>query len=139
MAGPLISIDQLEVRIGRDLTGAELAQAEAFIEDASALIRRFVAPTDPNGLWVNAPHGVPGDLVPIVVRVVNRALSNPHGLDSETVGSHTWRKEGNRSSGIHLTPEDESDIASVAGRAQLRVATLVSPWSGDGPVSLAGE
>lgn len=119
---PLIDIPMLEGRLGRTLAGSELVQAAAFIDDASALIRIAAGIS-----FIDAITGVvvlPAALVPIVVRVVDRALENPHGLESETTGNHSWRAPS-EGSGVHLTRKDRNDIRSALGlNSGVRSVTL---------------
>ncbi|MFW6091491.1 MAG: hypothetical protein ACODAF_06400 [Actinomycetota bacterium] len=123
----LIDLDALETRIG-ELSPADRTRADAFLDDASAQIRRVIDRDDPDDVYPDAPDGVPGDLVPIIVRVVHRALENPLGLTAATQGNHTWQAGRTRSSGVYLTKEDREEIRIAAGAAQLRVVTLTSPW-----------
>lgn len=130
MADPLITTTQLEARIGP----VETNRAEAFIDDASAKIRRFIEPTDPESVFPVVPDDVPDDLVPIVVRIVHRALENPLGLASETTGNYTWRRDAAAVNElVYLSDEDRSEIKETLGapRGGFAAVTLVSPYNGE--------
>lgn len=108
---PLIDQAQFEHRAGiaeGTLAGVRLAQFNTFAADASALIRQE-AETD----FVDQSEqlDVPDGIIPVVFRVVQRAMENPLGHASQTDGTFTWRKEVDAgSAGVYLTDEDTDDI-----------------------------
>lgn len=87
MAG-LISVADLDAR---QVSYVDSAQAQAAIEDASAVARACVEPTlddlDYTGL-------VPGVVVAVVVGMVRRVLTNPSGFQSETLGDYSFATGG---------------------------------------------
>lgn len=98
-----------EARAGRELTGTDAAQFDAFAQDASALIRQ-AAETD---FMTDDPTpvlDVPDGILPVMFRVVDRAMENRLGHSSQTDGSWTWQKPGQSPGGVYLTDEDEADI-----------------------------
>lgn len=111
---PVITREQFEARAGRTLSGAAVEQFEAFAEDASALIRQAAGSDFTNEQDdLDAPAGI----LPVAFRVVQRAVENPLGHDSQTVGNFTWRKETRTgAAAIYLTDEDVGDIAAAMGR-----------------------
>ena len=125
---PLINVAQLEERLGRVLVGAEVAQAKAFIADASALIRVTAGATFLDDAEALA---VPEAIIPVVVRVVDRALENPQGLEGETTGNHSWRAapEG---SGVYLSKRDRADVRAATGRSVAGDVTLEGYLEGSG-------
>lgn len=134
MPADLLTVAQYEARLGRTLApGAETDQVEAFLADASAKIRRFIDPADPDAVYPDAPAGVPADLLPVVFRIVHRAVQNPLGLASETDGTYTWRRDaaaGNE--GVYLSPADKDEIRDATGAGSgFQALTLVSPYSPD--------
>lgn len=84
----LITVQDLETRLGRALDPTQTAQAEAFIEDASALVQD-IAGTD----FINDSGvlEVPGSVVPVVVAMVRRAMENPLGRTGENLGDYGWQ------------------------------------------------
>lgn len=81
---PLPSIadaDALAARLGRTLTGVDLARAEAALSDVSALARS-VAKQE----WPDAPIGVPDDVVAVVLSAAYRRYDNPGGVIYEMMG-----------------------------------------------------
>lgn len=125
---PLITVAQLEARLAYSV---DAAQATTLIDDASALIRD-AAGTD----FLDPDTGalvVPAGVVPVVVRVVNRAIENPLGHDSETQGNYTWRNESrDGSAGVHLTSRDVRDVRRAVGK--LAAGSVV--MEGDLPVEV---
>ena len=113
MAEPLITVAQLEARIGTDLSVAQTTQAEALIDDASGLVR-LVARTD-------FLTSVPATIVAVVAQMVRRALDNPTELTGENIGSYGWQAMGQiqSSSGgsIYVTRAERKIIREAAGRA----------------------
>lgn len=123
MATQLITVADLEERLQRTVNGV---QAVALIEDASALIEDAAGGYDFTG-------GVPAGIVPVVVRVVDRAISNPLGLDSETLGSHSWTKQSaGAPGGVYLTRDDVRAVRRAVGKLGVGTAVL----EGDLPRSI---
>lgn len=128
----LIELAAFEARTMRSYTGTMLAAVQAFLADASAKIRRFIDPESPDSVYPDAPTGVPADLVPVIVRVVHRALENPLGHASQTDGTFTWRKEiSGGAAGVYLSDEDKAEIRAALGRSgSMSVVELASPYGG---------
>ena len=107
---PLITKDQYEARVRRTLDTAETAQFEAFAEDASGLVRNEAGQDFLDGEEVVLPDGI----LPIVFRVVDRAMENRLGLDSVTQGNFTWRKDTRGPhAGVYLTRHDKDEIRNA--------------------------
>lgn len=79
--GDIADIDALQARLGRTLTGADLARGEAVLSDVSALARG-VADQE----WPDAPTGVPADVIAVALAAARRVFDNPGGYVSETMG-----------------------------------------------------
>lgn len=77
----LADVDALQARLGRSLSGADLARAEAVISDVSALAR-----AEAEQGWPDAPSGVPADVVAVVLAAARRGFENPEGFISQTMG-----------------------------------------------------
>lgn len=132
---PVITQGQYQDRAGRDLVGSQVPQFEAFASDASALIRQAAGSdlVDSYG-DLDAPAGI----LPVAFRVVQRAIENPLGHDSQTVGNFTWRKETRTgAAAVYLTDEDVSDINAAMGRTGFVSVPYSSfPLPGDGETLL---
>ena len=123
---PLITKPQYEARVRRTLDTAETAQFEAFAEDASGLVRNEAGQDFLDG---EEPPGVvlPDGILPIVFRVVDRAMENRLGLDSVTQGNFTWRKDTRGPhAAVYLTDDDRDDIrdALEPGASGVAVVSL---------------
>lgn len=79
----LISVADLAAR---QVEYADDAQAQAAIEDASAVARACVEPTFDQ---LETPD-TPPLVVAVVCGMVRRVLANPQGLQSETLGDYSW-------------------------------------------------
>ncbi|MET9816518.1 hypothetical protein [Streptomyces sp. NPDC006355] len=101
------TVEDYEARAAATLAGARRVQVEAYLADASALMRKHI----PAGFTPDAET-----LVAICVAVVRRVIANPGGRRQRTIGqySETLGEDG----GLYLT-EDEID--------QLKPETLEDP------------
>lgn len=106
MPDPLITVADLETRLGRTLEGAEADQADAFIDDASAIVRSIVGDDD-------KLDPTPDAVVPVVVGMVRRALENPHGHESERVGNYQY--SGAKTEGIFATKAEAKALRKATG------------------------
>lgn len=123
----LITTAEFEAREGRSFeTGsAELAQLEATITDASALVVEvIIGDSSITDSWTAG--NVPGSVVPIVTRMVRRALDNPHGFDSERTFEYQYG--GASGDGIVATRSEARALRRAAGRSQLVGVNLEGYW-----------
>lgn len=107
MAG-LITVADLVARPGFE--GLDSTQAEALITDASALVRDVVAPDLDD---VEAPDTPPG-VVPVIVNMVRRGLSNPHGHTQASLGDHSYSAG---SVTLYLTDDEEELVRRALAKA----------------------
>lgn len=114
----LITTTQLTNRLGRTLTATQETQAEAFIDDASALVIQ-IAQLDT--AWTDAT--VPDSVVPVLVSMVRRALENPRGLTSEQIGNYRWEAAPGSLS-IYATTDERRIIRRAAGVLSVGTVTL---------------
>ena len=132
MADPLIDVSDLETRLGYDV---EAGQAEALIDDASALVREIAGWDD------TEPDVVPAAVVPVVVNMVRRGLDNPHGHESEQVGN--YRYSGAKTEGIFATRREAWVIRKSAGKLGVGTVELEGYMpvgaDHDAVVSFSGE
>lgn len=84
----LITVQDLEARLGRTLNPTEATQASTLIDDASFLVMD-IAGTD---FMVDGVLAVPGSVVPVVVAMVRRAMENPLGRTGENLGDFGWQQ-----------------------------------------------
>lgn len=125
----LITFEQLVARPGFD--GVDQAQAEALIDDASALVADIAAPT------VLDAATLPPAIIPVIVSMVRRGLSNPRGLTGEQLGDYGWQAQGAGGTSIYATKQERRLIRKAAGTLGAANATLDSdmplpPWRGTG-------
>lgn len=113
MASPaLATLADLEAR-GVDTSDAPRAQA--YLEDASALMRAEVDPVT----WIDDDTGEldadrPEVLVGICCKMVQRATENPNGISSESVGE--WQASyANASPDLYLTRAERRLLRRAAG------------------------
>ncbi len=82
----LISIGDLD---DRRISYADAAQAQAAIDDASAVARSYVEPILDD---VDTPD-TPAAIVVVVMSMVRRVLTNPNGLSMEVLGDYTYQTQ----------------------------------------------
>lgn len=94
------TVEDYEARAAVTLAGARRAQVEAYLEDASALMRRHI----PAGYTPDADT-----LRAICVAVVRRVMANAGGLRQRTIGqySETLGEDG----GLYLTQDEKDQLA----------------------------
>ena len=127
MPEPLMTVEQYTARLGRPLSGSRADQAEAFLDDASAEMRRIA-----DGALDETTHeDVPGELRLVLFSMVTRARTNPRGLDSESIGD--WQGGGMR--GVYATEDEKTIIRDCAGISAVREIQL----TGDMPQRLLDE
>lgn len=105
----LITLEQLTDRLGSSFS-VDTVQATAYITDASALVRKAA---DGNLDDVDHTTPPPDAIVPVVVSAVRRALVNPDGAGSESIGD--YRTGGLPQDGVFLTKKERSEIRSYYG------------------------
>lgn len=121
----LISLAQFEARHEEDLDATEQIRVTTLIDDASALIVAAVKDSTVTDTW--DPNAAPDAVVPVIYRMVRRAFVNPDGMESETIGSYTWRR--GREPGIFMTKEERREVRRAAGQSMTSM-TLQSPYTG---------
>ncbi|MEV4672173.1 hypothetical protein AB0K34_11025 [Actinomadura sp. NPDC049382] len=126
----LITFADLTARPGFD--NADQAEAEAVITDASALVIQIADLATP---WT--ADTVPDVVVPVLVNMVRRGLSNPLGLSGEQLGDYGWQAQGGGAMGLYATRQERAIIRRAAGTLGAKNATLDSDlplpaWRGAG-------
>jgi hypothetical protein len=130
----LISIEQLEARLGRALAGNEEDQAEAFIDDASALVLQIAAGQGDEPEWTS-PNDPPATIIPVVTSMVRRALENPRGLSGEQLGDYQWQAGQGGQVSIYATSNERRIIRRAAGVLGVGTAQLEGDLAIDTTVS----
>lgn len=127
----LITVEQLIARPGFD--GVDEAEASAVLDDVSALVASVADLTTP---WT--AETVPAVVVPVIVSMARRGLSNPRGLTGEQLGDYGWQAQGGAgSSSLYPTSREKRIIRRAAETLGVTAATLDSdlplpPWRGAG-------
>lgn len=116
---PLARVVDLEQRLGRTFDDTELTQVEAWLDDASAMVRLEAGRdwvTDDEPPVVNAP---PVARL-VALKAVERVLRNPDGLSSESAGDYSYQRNAvEDGGGIYLTDREVKLIRRAAGRSGL--------------------
>ena len=131
----LITVVQLEARLKDEFTGTDLAQVEALISDASALVNQ-VARTDFADV-TSFPAGVPGTVVAVVAQILRRALDNPGELTAEQIGAYGWQSQHSSSisgGAIYLTRAERRSVRTAAGLPSF----IAMPMTADPDAVLGG-
>lgn len=131
MSDDLITIAELQARTGKTYADAELAKAEALIDDASALVRQ-IAETDfhDDSDELDLPEAVR----PVVVSMVRRALEVPAGaaagLTGEQIGAFGWQANASGGSqpaaSIYATRREIGIIRTAAGVSPMKSLSVGS-------------
>lgn len=101
----------VETRLGRSLTTAEKATAEAVITTVTGLIVDVV---DRDSDWAEALDPVPEALKAICVEKARQEIANPTGVrsESETLGAyqHSQTYRDSSETAVFLTPFEERQV-----------------------------
>ena len=128
MSHDLIDVATVQARSGETYSGTKLEQVEAFITDASALVR-LIAETDFHDPDTNAEVALPAAIVPVMVAMVRRAIDVPvaaaAGLNSENFPAYSWSGGG----GLEGSSPAASLYATRRERGIIRQAAEVMPMA----------
>lgn len=130
MAG-LIAVADLTAR---QVEFVDNAQAQAAIDDASAVARACVEPVLDD---VDTPD-TPAAVVAIVVNMVRRVLSNPRGLSQESLGDYSYAAGSNAVATL-LPTTREKKLLRKAAAAYAEANGLDVPAFGSGGVYLQAD
>lgn len=133
----LITIDQLLARPGFD--NIDPGQAEALIDDASALVRDAATPE----LDAVEASATPAAVVAVMVNMIRRGLRNPLGHQSETLGDYSYGA-GDGGGGVatlYLTRRERRVVRRAAGKLGASTLTMTGdlPWQPSEPSTVLGE
>lgn len=131
----LMTIEEYEARAGRTFTGIKRSQVQAYLDDASAIVRRIASSTSEDEISLDDVDStnVPAVIKPIIFNMVTRGLHNPRGLTSERIGDYAYTQTADRT--IYATAEEEKLILAAVDRTIIGHITL----EGDMPERLLLE
>jgi hypothetical protein len=122
MAG-LVTIEQLEAR---RVEFEDPAQAQAAIDDASAVARSIVAPH----LDDVEPPATPPTVVAVVVNMVRRVIANPRGLSQETLGDYSYATGGQGVATLLPTAREKRLLRQAVGKLGASSLEMQAPLPG---------
>ena len=95
----LATVDQFQVRLGRDLYKEEIPRVEAILQDTTA-----VAMGAAQASWT--PATVPGDVVAVLLSASLRTFKNPDRYIQQAIGDYSARvSDGEFASGLFTKAE----------------------------------
>ena len=116
----LITVAELIARPGfEDL---DSGQADALIDDATALVREAASPELDT---VESP-ATPPAVVAVMVNMIRRGLSNPAGHAQETLGDFSYSTGGQMAATIYLTRRERRLVRRAAGKLGASSLTMTS-------------
>lgn len=106
----LATQDDVEARLGRELTTAEIARLPGLLEEASAIVEGYL------GVVYTTDDTVPPQVAIVVSRMVSRALTTsiPDGVKSEAAGPYQ-RSYSDGASSLWLSKYDKLALRNVSG------------------------
>jgi hypothetical protein len=110
---PLAPVSALETRLGvaaGTLTGADLARAQAALDDASALVRAEAGSplVDADGTTITAPAGA----IAVAIASAKRVYLNPDGLAGYSVEGYS-EQQPHGATGVILTSDETAAVAAA--------------------------
>lgn len=109
----------------RPLDGAEQVRAGVLLTRASALIRLRVPSLDDRAsLDLDLAEVTRG----VVIEMVLRALRNPDGKISETIGDYSYRRPDASTGGMYVTPDELALLAGAAPVGGVLVSLPLTTW-----------
>jgi hypothetical protein len=111
----LLTAAELKKRPG--LTAVDDDEATAVLDDVSATVRGVVTPLLDEVNWPETPAGV----VPVVVAMARRALTNPNGYIGAMAGSMSWQASA---SDTFATDSEKRAIRRAVGLTSAGVAQM---------------
>lgn len=120
---PIADATALGVRLGRTLTGTDLARAEAILGDVSAMARKL---SGDSGRWVDTDAepdvaDAPDDVIAVVLAAARRLFLNPDGFASEQDGDYSYRIDSDSlpTGGGMFTTAESDVLSSYADTSEL--------------------
>lgn len=120
----LVTVADFETRLGQTLDGADLARAQAALDDVSTEVLDVGDDT-----WTD--QTVPDVVTVVIFRAARRAFDNPDGVRSER--QDTYQYELERADGSYLTADEVRKVRKAAGLANgIRSIELVHHYGFEG-------
>ncbi|MCI0632517.1 MAG: hypothetical protein L0206_01145 [Actinobacteria bacterium] len=119
MAG-LITVAELVARPGFE--GLDSGQAQALIDDASALAREAATPE----LDAVESPATPPAVVAVLVNMIRRGWTNPLGHAQEQLGDYSYSTGGHAVATLYLTARERRIVRRAAGKLGVSSLTLTS-------------
>jgi hypothetical protein len=126
----LISVADLD---DRQVQYVDATQAQAAIDDASAVARSYVAPVLDD---VDTPDA-PAAVVAVVVIMIRRVLTNPRGLAQETLGDYSYAAGTNAVATLLPTARERRMLRAAATAYALANDIDVPTWGAAAPYQQA--
>jgi len=114
----LATLDDLAVRLGRSLTAAEMGQASAWLDDATAII------VDRFPQYATTPTAAS---TAVCCAMVRRVLLNPGGLRSETVDDYSYTRDTVLSAGELYMTDSEIDALRPVRTSAFSITPYTPP------------
>lgn len=114
----LLTVAELEGRLGYTLTGGLATQAARLIDDATAEARQIAKGKLDT---VDSPN-VPPAVVTAMVSMVRRAMNNPLALSGEAIDGHQWQAAGQ--TGVFANNWERRTIRRAVGVLGVGTAVL---------------
>ncbi|WP_405960609.1 phage Gp19/Gp15/Gp42 family protein [Streptomyces sp. NBC_00024] len=121
---PLASVQDLEKRLKVSLQGNDRTQAEAYLTDASTLVRTYGLP------WPD-PDKAPDAAFSITLAAAERKVRNPEGYRMEMEGSYQYQLPASLPSGVGLTAEEIKILEDLSGKGGLQSVEIQRPYRVD--------
>jgi hypothetical protein len=109
MAELFVSFEEFNARRPEPFPDETRGRVEAHLSDASGLIREVAGPLYE---W---PDPVPETIRQMVMRLAARAIDNPNGIVSESIGDASYRLSRNAQAGMALSPEERQEVEFALG------------------------
>ncbi|MER5886799.1 hypothetical protein ABT160_23495 [Streptomyces sp. NPDC001941] len=118
MAESLVSVEEFEARRVEPFTEEARKRADLLLTDASELVREAVPAADLTR--ANCPFTVRV----LIMRLAGRAIDNPTGVASESVGDYSYRVARQYTNGLFLAPDEVTALEKAVGVSPLVMAPV---------------
>lgn len=122
----LVGVADLDAR---NINYGDSAQAQALIDDASAIARSYVAPVFDGVYRGGGPLDTPPLVVAVVCGMVRRGLTNPTGLSMEVLGDYSYQAGGNAVATLYPTARERRLLRSAARAFAEANGVTIEAWS----------
>ena len=127
----LATANDFELRHG-PLSGEELEQVEALLDDASGLIELELTGSQAEWLTEDSKEAVPAAVKAVCIQITYRAWSNPDGIAREELGEAARTYRGTDLADVlWLTKNEAKLIRRAAGKSLVTSIPVETPYSGD--------